>query len=188
MNLPEPIWKKYKMRFLFIIFVFLSLPSFGQEKGIYFKTIELDQNGFLKWSVENEKQNTRYQIQDFRWNKWLLVEEIAGKGIGNNEYSLQLDTTCGLYKIRIKAVDSAYQCSESLEFKNPKLVNISNRRIVDSKNNFIEFSVNTEFEIYDMYGNIKKKGCGKQADFTGLSIGLYYLMYGNEVKEIIKEK
>lgn len=50
----------------------------------------------------------------------------------------------------------------------------------------IQFTDETMFEIYDIYGNIIKRGYGINVDISNIPKGTYYLCYDREVAEIKK--
>ena len=51
----------------------------------------------------------------------------------------------------------------------------------------IKFSAPTDYEIYDYYGQIKKKGYGSKVDISTYSKGTYFLNYDNKTETFDKK-
>ena len=52
----------------------------------------------------------------------------------------------------------------------------------------MEFTSETLYEIYDTYGNLVKKGFGKNIGVTNLKKGLYYINYDSKTGEVVNKK
>jgi hypothetical protein len=151
-------------------------------------TMKLDGDGTLKWNTKNETGKLPFVIEQYRWNKWVKVGEIDGKGIGdNNEYSFKITTLhSGENQVRVKQVDYTSQPRYSRPTKYTTTipeVTFAPQKV--SKE--ITFSAETLYEIYDQYGNVVKKGFGKSVDCANLAKGVYYLNYDNKTAEFIKK-
>lgn len=72
---------------------------------------------------KNEINNLTYTIEQFRWNKWIKVGEVDGKGgIQENTYSFQTQPHSGLNKFRVKQVASGKpRISQAAEFISTEL-------------------------------------------------------------------
>ena len=151
-------------------------------------TMKLDGDGTLKWNTKNETGKLPFVIEQYRWNKWVKVGEMDGKGIGdNNDYVFKITTLhSGENQIRIKQVDYTSQprYSKPVKFVStmPEVTYVPVKVTKD-----ITFSAETLYEIYDQYGNVVKKGFGKSVDCGNLSKGVYYLNYDNKTAEFIKK-
>lgn len=151
-------------------------------------SMKLDADGTLKWNTKNETGKLPFVIEQYRWNKWVKVGEIEGKGIGdNNEYIFKITTLhSGENQIRVKQVDYTSQPRYSKPVKFVATipeVTFAPQRVTKD----ITFSSETLYEIYDQYGNIVKKGFGKAVDCSNLAKGVYYLNYDNKTQEFIKK-
>ena len=151
-------------------------------------TMKLDGDGTLKWNTKNETGKLPFVIEQYRWNKWVKVGEIEGKGIGdNNDYIYKITTLhSGENQIRIKQVDYTSQprYSKPVRFVST-IAEVTYVPIKVTKD--ITFSAETLYEIYDQYGNVVKKGFGKSVDCGNLAKGVYYLNYDNKTAEFIKK-
>ncbi len=73
-----------------------------------FKTekISFGKDGVLNWNTSNETGKLDYIVEQFRWNKWVKVGEVTGKGTpGNHSYSFKITPHSGENKARVKQVD-----------------------------------------------------------------------------------
>ena len=150
--------------------------------------MKLDGDGTLKWNTKNETGKLPFVIEQYRWNKWVKVGEMEGKGIGdNNDYVFKVTTLhSGENQIRLKQVDYTSQprYSKPVKFVST-IAEVTYTPVKVTKE--ITFSSETLYEIYDQYGNVVKKGFGKSVDCGNLAKGVYYLNYDNKTAEFIKK-
>jgi len=151
--------------------------------------IEIDDSGVLKWNTKGETGVLDFIIEQYRWNKWIYVGEEEGKGITGkpNSYQFQITPHSGTNKFRVKQVDYTgvpqYSPEVTFESGSPAVTH-NPTKFTES----IVFSSETMFEVYDIHGNIVKKGFGGNIDGTNLKKGLYYLNYDNTTVEVMKKK
>lgn len=149
--------------------------------------IEVTKEGVLDWSCSSETGQLPYIIEQFRWNKWVKIGELEGKGAkGTNHYSFKVIPHSGENKFRVKQIDFSRQPRYSPIAKSRSMdppVTFAPQKVSDK----IIFSAETMYEIYDAYGNIVKKGFGKEMDCTNLKRGSYFLNYDNEMGKFIKK-
>jgi hypothetical protein len=143
--------------------------------------------GLLKWSTTNEMGSLPYIVEQFRWNKWIKVGEVEGKGTPSaNEYSFKVTPHSGENKFRVKQVGYGGQNKVSqvvtLNSTLPQLTFSANKNYTD-----VMFSGDTMYEIYDAYGTILKKGYGTSVKMDNLPKGNYYLCYDNTMTELKKK-
>lgn len=156
--------------------------------------MSVDPDGTLKWQTKGESGKLPYVIEQFKWNKWVKVGEVEGKGTnGPNEYSYKVVPHSGKNQFRVKQTDYTNQARPSkpvdLQSSVPEL-SFSPAR-ADKKITFHEANnnnktVETQYEIYDQYGNVVKKGFGSEVDVSNLKKGVYYLNYDKTMTEFIK--
>ncbi len=164
-------------------------PEVLKPKSTYeVVTMKLDGDGTLKWNTKGETGKLPFIIEQYRWNKWVRVGEVEGKGISDvSDYVFKITTLhSGENQIRIKQIDYTSQprYSKLVKFLSTSAeVTYSPQRV--SKE--ITFSAETLYEIYDQFGNIVKKGFGNLVDCGNLTKGVYYLNYDNKTIEFIKK-
>lgn len=154
-------------------------------------SIQVSPEGKISWSSKGEKGKLPYVIEQFRWNKWVAVGEVQGKGTATpNNYEFQVTPHSGENTLRVAQFDHSGRGRYSTDVKfNSTVLPVSKRpAIVKDK---IEFYANakpveTRYEIYDAYGNIVKKGVGSLVNCTNLVKGVYYINYDNVNEKFIK--
>ena len=151
-------------------------------------SIEVDKSNTLKWTTKNESGKLPYVIEQFRWNKWVKVGEVEGKGTEDlNEYAFKLTPNSGSNKVRVRQTDSSNKprYSEATEFNSKKYeVTFSPTKVKKE----IAFSHITMYEIYNMYGNIVMRGYDKMVDVSSLKKGKYYINYDNKFGDTFEKK
>lgn len=144
-------------------------------------------NSTLKWSAKDESGKLPYIIEQYRWNKWIKVGEVDGMGSADaHNYEFKVTPNSGKNSFRVKQVDYTGQPRLSNKFdytSDLPAVSFSPEKVKDQ----IFFTSPTMYEIYDEYGNIVKRGFGKDIDASDLKKGIYYLNYDNSMGQFIKK-
>lgn len=142
-------------------------------------------NGLLTFSTTGETGSIPFIIEQYRWNKWVKVGEIRGKGKNRpNSYEVKVRTHSGSNKFRVRQTDNKKISVYSKEAVELVLGQAITYKATDSA---ITFSGETMYEIYDQYGGIVFKGYGSSINISGLSKGRYYLNYDNSQTEFVKK-
>ncbi|MCF8424629.1 MAG: hypothetical protein K9H41_09810 [Bacteroidia bacterium] len=151
-------------------------------------SININSAGFLQWTSKSESGSLPYVIEQFKWNKWVTVGEVQGIGSPDlHNYSFQIVAHSGENSFRLKQVGIGITPKvSSVVTINSK---IEKTHFMITKNHrAIQYSRETNFELFDAFGTIVKKGFGKQTDLNNIAKGKYYLCYDNQVSEIKKRK
>jgi hypothetical protein len=152
-----------------------------------FETVRIELVGdILKWTAKNENGSLPYIVEQYKWNKWVVVSEIQGDGeTGLHNYEAKVSLHSGPNKFRVKQ-----KGANNVIKTTPDAVSTSTiskpTYTMDAQN--VSFNAATAYEVYDGYGNIVKKGFGNNLDISNLKKGTYYLCYDNQVDEISKKK
>lgn len=155
-------------------------------------TMTVDKEGNLKWSTKSETGKLAFAVEQFRWNKWVKVGEVEGKGTpGTNNYEFKITPHSGKNQIRVRQTDYSGQprLSKPVDFVSDE-PEVSFAPIKVSKDiNFVagDKPKETMYEIYDQYGNVVKRGYGSTVDASNLAKGGYFLNYDNKMGEFIKK-
>jgi hypothetical protein len=149
--------------------------------------ISVENNGLLKWTTVNEMSKLPFIIEQFKWNKWVQIGEVQGKGTPTtNDYSFQTTPIAGVNKFRVK--QRGY--IDKVKFS-PSVYYSSSKKDVSyiyiKKKQAVEFSEPTFFEVYDKFGTIVKKGYGKAIDIANLGNDVYYMNLENSSTEFRKK-
>lgn len=148
--------------------------------------------GRLTWKTSSEQGKLPFFIEQYRWNKWVVVGEVQGKGSGGaNSYEFQVSPHSGVNTIRIVQVDHSGQKRNSKEIKFTSTTPLITKTPAQVRNE-IKFLANgqpieTRYEIYDAYGNIVKKGFGSSVNCSNLLRGVYYINFDNVNEKFIKK-
>jgi hypothetical protein len=152
------------------------------------KTMKINRStNELEWTTTNEAGSLTFYVEQFRWNKWIRLGTVEGKGSpGENSYSYKVLVHSGLNKYRVRQRDFTGKdnLSRPTPYRSQKPPVTFEPKKPDDK---ITFSAETLYEIFDMYGVLKKNGYGKVADIKDLPKGDYFLNYDTQT-EIIKIK
>ena len=153
--------------------------------------IKVSSGGMLSWSTTNEHGKLPYYIEQYRWNKWVQVGEVQGKGTsGTNTYEFQVAPHSGENTIRVVQVDHSGAKRTSKEVKFTSTVPTVEKNPVKVKD-VINFTANgkpaeTKYEIFDAYGNIVKKGVGTSVPCGNLLKGAYFINFDNKTEKFFK--
>lgn len=156
-------------------------PSFTCSK------IECNDAGQLSWETTGELGKIPYLIQQFKWNKWVTVGEVMGNGTKTkNSYKFQTQLTSGNNKFRVaqKSYEGDLRKSQACEVVSA-VVPVTYK--YDKKLKMINLSSETSYELYNVYGQIVKRGRGVAVDCSTLPKGEYYLSYDNKTEKLFRK-
>ena len=156
------------------------LPTFEVKK------IEISIDNIVKWTTLNEQGQVPFIVQQKKWNKWVNIGEVMGNGTSNeNSYQYKVSPIAGKNEIRViqKGYDGKLRQSEIVEFTSDKPPVTF---IYDRKKQTLKFTSETGYEIYNLYGQITKKGFGMDVDVSMLNKNKYYITYDNSYDEFVK--
>lgn len=150
--------------------------------------IAVSDGGLLNWSTTGEAGELPFVVEQFRWNKWVRAGEVMGAGKPQlQQYQFQVTPHSGKNVVRIKQTDhrKITVTSEPVEFvtKIPEVT-----FALDKSRNKITFTHQTQYEIFDEYGNLMKTGFDKEIDVEPLERGSYYLNYDRSFGETFKKR
>jgi hypothetical protein len=151
-------------------------------------SLNADDKGNVTWRTTREAGELTYYIEQFRWNKWVTAGEVEGIGSkGEHSYSYQVVPHFGQNKVRVRQTDytNKARASEAVEFKGTeKPITFEPKKPKD----VINFSAATQYEIFDKYGNLIRKGFDKQVSVIDLEKGDYFLNYDNSFGETFSKR
>lgn len=154
-------------------------------------SISCSSAGKLTWCTTNEQGKLPFQIEQYRWNKWVKIGEVDGKGTsGQNCYEFEVDAHSGENTVRVVQIDHSGTKRTSKEVKFKSSVPIVEKNPVKVRD-VINFTANgkpieTKYEIFDAYGNIVKKGVGSSVPCSNLVKGAYFLNFDNKTEKFFK--
>ena len=147
----------------------------------------IGEDGLLTWKTINESGKLPYIVEQFKWNKWVKVGEVEGSGAASeSSYSFKTSLVSGSNKFRVKQKN----LSGTEKVGRPVEVTTNKKQPEHSYNKSsdrIEFSEKTAYEVYDMYGQIRKRGYSEYIDFSNLESGSYYVNFDNTMEKFRKK-
>lgn len=155
------------------------------------EAMTVTKDGNLQWTTSGEQGKLPFTVEQYRWNKWVPVGEVQGKGGGtNNSYEFKFAPHSGENTVRVVQIDHSGTKRASKEVKfvsNTPVVTKTPAKVKDE----IKFLANgkpyeTKYEIHDAYGNIVKKGTGETVNCSNLLKGVYYISFDNSNEKFIK--
>lgn len=149
--------------------------------------IDLSAGGLLTWKTVNEQGKLPFVIQQFKWNKWVTVGEVMGSGTSvENGYSFQTTPISGVNKFRIiqKSYEGKVRKSPTVEYESDKEPTTF---VYDKKTKSLQFSGDTNYELYNVYGQIIKRGFGRSADLSSFPKSEYYISYDSNTEKFEKK-
>ena len=154
--------------------------------------IKIDNRGKLIWKTKGEQGKLPFIVEQYRWNKWVTVGEVQGKGSGDlNTYEFMVSPHSGVNTVRVVQVDHSGTKRSSKEVKFTSEVPVVTKTPAQVRNeiNFLGNGspIETRYEIYDAYGNIVKKGVGSSVNCSNLLRGVYYINFDNVNEKFIKK-
>ena len=153
-------------------------------------------DGDFAFSTTNESGSLPFVIEQKRWNKWITIATVNGKGgKEKNDYSLKVNPHSGRNVFRIKQTDFTKKARYSQEKKlirsSVKEVFIANENLlkIESQVSFQDDSgneVSTLYEVFNNTGALVKKGFGSSVNVSELAKGEYFVNYDNKFGQIKK--
>lgn len=161
-------------------------PNVVQAKSTFDITkIEVGSDKLLRWTTTKEAGSLDFIIEQFRWNKWIKLGTVKGKGTGSiHPYTFKITPHSGQNKFRVKQIDY----TKKPRYSKDAIYRATLAAVTYKKSsNTITFSVKTMYEIYNYYGNIVMKGHAESIDISKLSAGDYFLNYDNKMDTFRKK-
>jgi hypothetical protein len=149
--------------------------------------IECTPTGSLIWETTGEMGKLPYIVQQFKWNKWVNIGEVMGNGSASkNIYKFQVTLTSGKNKFRVvqKSYEGELRKSQTCEVLSSTT---PIEKTYDRKSKQITFTGETAYELYNVYGQIVKRGFGLTIDCTALPKGEYYLSFDSKTEKILRK-
>jgi len=169
----------------------LNPEALRPKSTFVLQEITCTEEGVLKWSTTGESGKLNYLVEQYKWNKWVVIGEVNGIGTaGLNSYTFNVSPHSGENTVRVSQIDntSKKRSTQSITFRS--LITGVAKLEVSKENKTISFLLDgvqtkTKYEIFDTYGNIVKKGYNSVVDYSNLKPGVYHVNYDNKNDKII---
>lgn len=150
-------------------------------------TIKIDKNNNLTFTTSGECGSLPFIVEQFRWNKWIKVATIDGKGTsGPNTYTVEVSLHSGFNRFRVKQVDYTRKPRYGKELKQRSILAEVTYSFSKPYTD-IYFSAETMYEIYNNKGSIVGKGIGTKVNVASLPAGDYFINFDAKT-ETFKKK
>lgn len=140
----------------------------------------------LTWAVSGTVDSKPFLIEQFRWDKWIDVGELMPcDTLSENSYSYPVNFHSGHNTFRIRHIDNSGTERISREtrfFSRTEPVQLISTRVSD----WIYFSEETLYEIYDEEGFFIIDGFGKDINVTDFERGRYWVNFDNQTEIVNK--
>lgn len=142
----------------------------------------------VHFKTTGETADLPFFIEQFKWNKWVVVAVVEGKGSASkmNSYAIDIPVVDGINRVRVRQDDGKgphYLMEKDLTAKAPD-VTLLQDKVTDK----IEFTGSTNFEVYDAFGVLIQTGTNHIIDCRNWDAGLYYLNFDNEFGRIVRKR
>jgi len=153
----------------------ISKPKYSRDKE-------------LKWMVRGVPGDYPIVVEQYKWNDWKTVATIDPiDTVANNLYKVRIQPHSGknIYRIKSHNIKGEEIVSRESIFSDSKTiaVTIQNKKFTDE----IVLSSKTEYEIYDLQGNLKLSGFDRYIKINELIKGKYLLFFDNQIQEFKKK-
>lgn len=134
----------------------------------------------LKWRTEGEPGYKPFIIQQYRWDRWIEVEEIPVQdSISYGSYKYEVKPHYGKNRFRIVKINGQGEKVVSRECRISEYSKEKVKIIYNDVKDMLVLSSKTLYEIYDSDWELVRKGYGRYIDVSDMSPGEYHINFGN---------
>jgi hypothetical protein len=142
----------------------------------------------LSWRTYGDMSEYPIEVYQFRWNSWRLISEVDPLDtIENSTYSIEIKQHSGenLFRLKTTNLQEEVVYSKELSSRPPNVseVFIKEYKVV----NEIEFTSESDYEIFDLNGEKMLTGRDRYIDVTSLPSGEYWINYDNKTEKVKKK-
>ncbi|HNW90025.1 MAG TPA: hypothetical protein PKN48_10200 [Bacteroidales bacterium] len=157
------------------------------SENVAFLSPKADKSGKIVWGIKGDLMEEPLIIEQFRWNKWIKVGELAATDtVKKNSYSFEFIPHTGINQFRIFFNDAngnqVYSKLIKYTSRNPEITLVSSK-VTDK----LVFSADTQYEIFDLKGNFISEGFAKEVEVIDLEKGKYWLNFDNKSVNFTKK-
>ena len=166
----------------------LHLESLKPKSTFVVTNININRaTNVLSWTTVEENGKIPFIVEQYRWNKWVKVATVNAEGTPReNTYDVTLMPHSGTNRFRVKQVDYTQKPRYSKEVKLITMIPEVSFSPKKAKND-LEFTAETDYEIYNYYGTLVMKGRAKNVDISKLPKGDYFLNFDNKMDTFSKK-
>lgn len=143
-----------------------------------FEVTGMEGNGtVLSFTTTGEEAAMPFVIEQYKWNKWVAVATIDGKGKAatKQHYAASVPLHSGANTFRVAQAD-ARTVRRSAKFEVTSTiakVALESDKITD----LLMFSAETDYEVFDAFGRLVAKGYDRTINTSNWKSGVYYVNF-----------
>ncbi len=158
-----------------------------QKKEIQFTNVNVNRkNPIITWHIEGDDIEQDIELEHFRWNNWITIEAITPSEVPNfPKFETTFEPHSGKNLLRLKYTDEDGHIyfSNNIKFNSRTTVI---HLLSDKVKTNLEFTDETQYEIFNMTGNLLLYGKDISVDVSELEKGQYIVNFDNKTIEFIK--
>lgn len=142
----------------------------------------------LSWRTYGDVSEYSIEVYQYRWNSWRLIAEVDPLDtVENSTYSIEINPHSGenIYRLKTINLQDEVVYSKELRFRPPWVEEVLIKEY--KVTNELEFSKETDYEIYDTDGKKLMEGRDRYVNISVLNSGEYWVNYDNSSEKIKKK-
>ena len=172
-----------------LLLLLLSSPARASRVDTAALKLTVDTTGLVKCYFRGDFTNMVH-LEYFKWNKWVKIDSWENIGqLKDSCVTKQVTLFNGNNQFRLSAV----KISDDTVVSRIVKVNKNNGdscegfRYACKLDSKIHFKCEQDWEIYDQYGSLVRKGRSADIELYDLQKGGYFLYYSNTAAEFFKQ-
>lgn len=171
-----------------LLFLLLPITLFSQTKNV---DLKIDTTGKVSICL-GDSVITKIFLENLRFNRWVVIDSIdtRKKGYDTCYFShVELLTLRNNFRVSTFSPEQKKRVISSDSYVVEKKLNNDSCSRIDNyrPTTLINFKCEVQWEVYDQYGNMVKKGFGKTIDVSSLPKGGYFLNTPYSSMEFLKQ-
>ncbi len=162
--------------------------AIAPESTFELQSLSSPERGLVRFSTMNEVGPLPFVVEQFKWNKWVEVAEVDGQGLSDkaNVYNVNVPLHSGMNTFRVVQRDvngARISAKKEVEGLDVEVVILS-----EKFTNYLEFSSETSYEVYNVYGLVVASGYGKKVDATAWKPGTFYVNFDQHFGRTVRKR
>jgi hypothetical protein len=156
-------------------FVLQPMSTFACPK------IEVGKDGVINWTTTGEIGSIPFIVEQFKWNKWVKIGEVPGKGNAAiaNDYTFKATLISGenIFRVSQQSFDGGIRSSQSAKIA--ATIEPLTHTVLEDEGR-VKFSAKTNYEIVDAFGQVINSGFGTSVSIKTMEKGKYFINFDNQ--------
>jgi len=177
----------------FILILLVSINGLAQPHSkVRFGEISISTDGLLKWETFYKGQHLKGHVEQFRWNKWIVISSFESltisdkKGETMSDDTLRVFLSTGQNKFRIVIAEPSLLTSTDITLNMGVPPSHEPGNIIKT-DSLLDLGYTSHYEVFDENGRTMLHGEGAIINVHSLPKGVYYLSLDKGLMEFIKK-